>query len=201
MSQSKAKFSTHTMTVVAMLSAIAFILQFFEFGVPFMPSFIKLDLSDLPALIGAFAVGPVGGVCIALIKNIFHLALSSSAGVGELSNFILNAIFVLPAGIIYNKKKTKQRALAGSLLGAVLMAGLSVVTNYFIVYPVYYNFMPKEAILAAYQLIFPGVHNILECLIVFNLPFTFVKAMISVIITFLIYKHISPILKKIGTKN
>lgn len=201
MSQKNTKLSTNSMTVVAMLSAIAFILQFFEFGVPFMPSFIKLDLSDLPALIGAFAVGPLGGVFIALIKNIFHLALTSSAGVGELSNFILNAIFVLPAGIIYQKKKTKQRALAGSILGAVLMALLSVVTNYFVVYPVYYNFMPKEAILSAYQLIFPGVHNILECLIVFNLPFTFMKAMISVIITFLIYKHISPILKKIGTKH
>ncbi len=197
MAQTK-KISTHTMTVVAMLSAIAFILQFFEFGVPFMPSFIKLDLSDLPSLIGAFAVGPLGGVLIALIKNLFHLALTSSAGVGELSNFILNAIFVLPAGIIYKKKKTKQRAIWGAILGAVLMAGLSVVTNYFVVYPVYYNFMPKEAILAAYQVIFPGVNSILECLVVFNLPFTFMKAMISVVITLLIYKPISPILKKIG---
>ncbi len=200
MAQTK-KISTHTMTVVAMLSAIAFILQFFEFGVPFMPSFIKLDLSDLPSLIGAFAVGPVGGVLIALIKNLFHLALTSSAGVGELSNFILNAIFVLPAGIIYKKKKTKQRALWGSILGAVLMAGLSVVTNYFVVYPVYYNFMPKEAIIAAYQVIFPKVNTILECLVVFNLPFTFMKAMISVVITLLIYKPISPILKKIGHKE
>lgn len=189
------------MTVTAMLAAVAFVLMFFEFSVPLMPSFIKMDLSDLPALIGSFAIGPVGGVMIALIKNILHLTVTSSGGVGELSNFILNAVFVLPAGIIYKRKKTRKRALTGSLIGAVLMAVLSVVTNYFIIYPVYYNFMPKETILAAYQIIFPGVDSILDCLIVFNLPFTFVKAMISVVVTFLIYKHISPVLKKIGQQS
>lgn len=198
---SNSRVNVHNMTVIAMLSAVAFILQFFEFSVPLMPAFIKLDLSDLPALIGAYAVGPVGGVVVALIKNVIHLTVSSSGGVGELSNFILNAIFVLPAGIIYRKKKTKGRALAGAVLGAVLMSVLSVFTNYYIIYPVYYNFMPKETIVAAYQVIYPGVKTILQCLIVFNLPFTFIKAMISVVITFLIYKHISPVLKKIGQKN
>lgn len=198
---SNGKMNVHEMAVIAMLSAIAFILQFFEFNIPLMPSFIKLDLSDLPALIGAYAVGPVGGVLIALIKNVIHLAMSSSGGVGELSNFILNSIFILPAGIIYREKKTKARAFAGALIGAVLMAVLSVFVNYFIVYPVYYNFTPKETILAAYQAIFPGVKTILQCLIVFNLPFTFIKAMISVVITFLIYKRISPVLKQIGQKR
>lgn len=201
MEKKSSKININSMTIVAMMSAIAFILQFFEFSVPFMPGFIKLDLSDLPALIGTYAVGPVGGVLIALIKNLLHLPQTSSACVGELSNFILNAIFILPAGILYRKKKTKKRALLGALLGAVLMAVISVPSNYFVVYPVYYNFLSKEAILQAYQIIFPKVDSILDCLVVFNMPFTFMKAMISVVITMLIYKHISPLLKRIGQKR
>lgn len=182
-------------TVTGMLSAIAFILMFLEFSVPVMPSFIKMDLSDLPALIGAFAFGPVSGVIICLIKNLLHLFVTSSGGIGELSNFILGACFVVPAGIIYQKWKGRKSALIGSLVGAAAMALVSVISNYFIVYPVYYNMMPQETILASYQKIYSGVDSILECMIMFNMPFTFVKGLFGVIITFLIYKHISPILK------
>lgn len=187
------------MTMTAMLSAIAFILMFFDFSVPFMPAFIKMDLSELPALIGSFAMGPVSGVVICLIKNLLHLLMSSIGGVGELSNFILGACFVLPAGLVYKKWKGKKAAFLGALAGAALMGAVSIVSNYFIVYPVYYNFMPQETILEAYQLIFPGVRNILECLVVFNMPFTFVKGLFSVIITLLVYKPLSPIIK--GTQQ
>ena len=190
----KSRINVRTMAIVAILSAIAYVLMFMEFGVPLMPGFIKMDLSDLPALIGTFATGPVGGILIALIKNILHLTVTSTAGVGELSNFILNAVFVLPAGLLYKYKRTKASACGGAVLGAVLMAAVSIVSNYFIVYPVYYNFMPEDTILAAYQAIFPGVDSILQSLILFNMPFTFIKAMISVVITFLIYKRLVPIL-------
>lgn len=191
---SKKRVNVYSMGIVAVLSAIAYVLMFMEFSVPIMPGFIKMDLSDLPALIGTFAVGPAGGVFIALIKNVLHLTVTSSAGVGELSNFILNVVFILPAGILYKYKKTKASACGGAVLGAVLMAVVSVASNYFIVYPVYYNFMPEETILAAYQAVFPGVDSILQSLILFNMPFTFVKAMISVVITFLIYKRLVPVL-------
>lgn len=183
------------LTVTAMLSAIAYILMFLDFSVPFMPSFIKMDLSELPALIGSFAMGPLCGVIICLIKNVLHLFITTTGGVGELSNFILGVAFVLPAGLIYKFKKTKKRALAGSLLGAVIMGAFSIVSNYFFVYPVYYNFLPKEAVLAAYQAILPGMDSILECLICFNMPFTTIKGLCSVVITMLVYKHLSPILK------
>lgn len=186
------------LTVTAMLSAVAYILMFLDFSVPFMPSFIKMDLSELPALIGGFAFGPVCGVLICLIKNLLHLFITSTGGVGELSNFILGVSFVLPAALIYRYKKSKKMALLGSLAGAVIMGLFSIVSNYFLVYPVYYNFMDKELILAAYQAIIPSVKSILQCLIWFNMPFTIVKGLFSVIITFLIYKPISPILK--GTR-
>lgn len=189
------RYTARYMTVTAMLSAVAFILMFFDFSVPVMPSFIKMDLSDLPELIGAFAMGPVCGVLVALIKNLLHLTISSTGGVGELSNFLLGAAFVLPAGLIYKSKKTKIRALIGAVSGAVIMGVFSIISNYFMVYPFYYNFMAEDAILAAYQAILPGMKSILQCLICFNMPFTMVKGLISVAITMLVYKPLSPILK------
>ena len=183
------------LTVTAMLSAVAYILMFLDFSVPFMPSFIKMDLSELPALIGSFAMGPLCGVIVCHIKNILHLFITSTGGVGELSNFILGVAFVLPAGIIYKRRKSRKTALLGSLLGAVFMGIFSIVSNYWLVYPVYYNFMPEETVLAAYQAILPSMKSILQCLVCFNMPFTVIKGLFSVVITFLTYKHISPILK------
>ena len=186
---------TRQITITGMLSAIAFILMYLDFSVPLMPSFIKMDISELPALIGSFALGPVSGVCICLIKNLLHLMKTSTGGVGELSNFILGASFVFTAGFFYKKNKTKKAAFLGSLIGAIAMAVISIITNYFIVYPIYTNFMPMEAIIGAYQAILPSADSLLKCLIIFNMPFTFIKGMISVLITFLIYKRLSPILK------
>ena len=183
-------------TVTAMLSAISFVLMYFEFPIPIMPVFIKFDFSDLPALIGTFAYGPLCGVIVCLIKNLLHLMDSNSMLVGELSNFILGAAFVIPAGLIYKFKKTKKSALIGGITGAVFMGVFCVFSNYFIVYPVYYQVaMPEEAILGMYQAILPSMKSILQSLIVFNLPFTVVKGLISVAITMLVYKPLSPILK------
>ncbi|NBH84120.1 ECF transporter S component [bacterium C-53] len=183
------------MTMTGLLSAVAFLLMFFDFSVPLMPAFIKMDLSELPALIGSFAMGPVAGVVICLIKNILHLMKTSTGGVGELSNFILGAVFVFTAGMIYKKVNTRKGALIGSLAGAVVMAVVSIFSNYYLVYPVYTAFMPMEAIIAAYQAINSNIRNLWQALVVFNMPFTFVKAMFSVAITFLVYKRISPVIK------
>ncbi len=183
--------------MTAMLSAIGFILMFCNFAVPFMPDFIRLDVSELPALIGAFSLGPVYGVVICLVKNLLMLTQTSTGGVGELSNFLLGAMFVFPAGMVYQHMKTRKGAIIGSLVGAVCMALGSCITNIFIVYPVYYNFMPKEAILGAYQAIIPAMKSVEQSIICFNMPFTFMKAMLSVIITMLVYKRISPVIKGI----
>ena len=182
------RFSPRNMAMIGMLSAISFILMFLEFSIPIMPSFIKLDLSELPALIGAFAMGPVEGVLICLFKNLIHLMRTSTGGVGELSNFILGAVFVFVAGLIYKLHKNRKGALIGSFVGALAMAVISVISNYFLVYPFYTNFMPMEAIIAAYQAIYPGTKNLLQALVIFNMPFTFVKGLLDVLVTFLIYK-------------
>ena len=115
------------LTVTAMLSAVAFILMFLDFSVPFMPAFIEMDISELPALIGAFSFGPVCGVIVCLVKNLMHLLITTTGGVGEISNFILGAVFVFPAGWIYKRKKTRKRAFLGSLAGAVFFALVSVI--------------------------------------------------------------------------
>lgn len=197
---------TRKITVIGMLSALAYVIMMFDFSVPFMPTFIKMDLSELPALIGAFALGPVEGVLVCLVKNLLHALRTTTGGVGELSNFILGASFVFTAGMIYKFKKNRKTAIIGSVIGALVMALVSIPSNYFITYPFYMNFMPIEQIIAAYQEIvdkvnemFPKVNGhvdgLLQCLIIFNAPFTFLKGMCSAIITFLIYKKISPIIK------
>lgn len=184
-------------TGTAMLTAVAVALQYIEISIPIMPSFIKLDFSDLPELIGAFAYGPLAGVLIAFLKNLIHLAVSQSGFVGELSNFLLGASFALAAGLIYKKKKTKKNALVAGVAGAVVMAAVSLPLNYFIIYPLYYSILgfPEEAILQMYQLLLPSVKSIFQALIIFNVPFTFVKALISAVVTMIIYKPISPLLK------
>lgn len=194
---SGSKDRVRVITVTGVLSAVAFLLQLIEIPLPMlMPTFIKFDFSDLPALIGSFALGPVCGIVIELIKNVLHALLATgSFGVGELSNFVLGAVFVGVAGCIYRRSRSKKGALIASLAGAIVMAAISFPSNLFIVYPVYYQFMPEETILAAYQTILPGMKSVAQSLLVFNVPFTFVKGILDVVITFAVYKKISPILK------
>ena len=186
---------TRLLAGAGMLTAAAVVLQYLEFPIPLMPPFIKFDFSALPALLGAYAYGPIAGVIIELLKNLIHCAVSQSATVGELSNFILGAVFVCTAGLVYRRKKTKTAALIGGLVGAVVMGLFSIPSNYFVVYPFYYNFMPEENVLAAYQKILPSMKSVFQSLLVFNLPFTVVKGLISVAVCMLIYKPLSPILK------
>lgn len=191
----KNKLTARSMAVIAMLAAVSFVLMLFDFSVPLMPSFIKMDLSELPALVGAFALGPVSGVAVCLVKNLLHLFVTSTGGVGELSNFMLGAVFTGVAGWLYQRNKTRKGAFIGALAGAVCMAVVSVFSNYYIVYPVYTAFMPMEGIIAAYQAIYSGIDNLWKALILFNMPFTFVKGMLVTAVTFLIYKKIAPVLR------
>lgn len=156
------------LTGIAMLSAVAFALQFLEFPIPIMPAFIKLDFSDLPELLAAFAYGPLAGVAVAAIKNLIHLPLSSSMYVGELSNFLLGTVLSVAAGAIYKKHKTKRGALAAAVLSAVIMGLISVPVNYWIIYPLYYNVLgfPQAAVLDMYRAILPTTKSILQALFI-----------------------------------
>ena len=192
MSQTKTK--TRLLAGCGMLAAASIALQYLEIPIPIIPSFIKLDFSDLPALIGAFAYGPIAGIIIELVKNLIHMAVSQSGYIGELSNFMLGAVFTFVAGVVYKKYTSKSGALVGGIIGAVCMALISFPSNLFIVYPFYYNFMDKAAVLGMYQAILPSVKSIEQALLIFNVPFTLVKGLICVGISILIYKPLSPIL-------
>ena len=184
------------LTGTAMLGAVAAVLMYLEFPIPIMPAFVKLDVSELPALIASFAYGPVSGILVCLIKNLIKLPSTSTAAVGELFNFVMGALFVGVAGLIYKRNKTRKGAIVGALLGALVMAVVSVPDNYFIVYPAYvvmYH-LPLDAIIGMYQAINPNVNGLLACLLVFNLPFTFVKGALDAVLCFLVYKPLSPIL-------
>lgn len=195
----KSHESIRRLTVAAMLTAIAAVLQYMEIAIPLMPSFVKLDMSDLPALIGAYSLGPWWGVLIQLMKNLLHLPFGSSMGVGELCNFVLGSVFVLVAGLIYQRRKSRGTALMGAILGSVAMAIASLPLNYFAIYPMYVTVLhfPEENIIQAYEAIFGSVARIptsnplLNCLLIFNVTFTLAKGLLNMLICWFIYKPLS----------
>ena len=191
----KQKSLTTKLAVTGMLTALAIVLQYIEFPVPMLvPPFLKMDFSDLPELIAAFVIGPVWGVAVCFLKNLIHIPFGSTGGVGELSNFLLGAVFALTAGLIYQRNKTKKTALLACALGSLAMAVFSFPINYFIVYPVYSNLWfggNMGLIVDMYKLILPFSDSLEKCLVIFNVPFTLVKAIIVSIIAMLIYKPLS----------
>ena len=183
------------LTMTAVLSAIAFVLAFFEFPVPLSPSFARMDLSDLPALIGAFAYGPVSGVLIELVKNALQLLTSSTGGIGELANFIMGSSFVVAAGLIYKHHKTKKTAILACLIASVIMGVVATVVNYFILLPVFESFMPLDQLIASFGEFMPFIKTKLDVVLFNAFPFNLLKGIGISIVTMLLYKRLTPILK------
>lgn len=182
----------------------------FEIPVPVLvPGFIKLDFSDLPAILATFLVSPLSGVIVCLIKNVIHIATSSSVGIGELANFLTSAACVLPAGIIYMLKPTKKMAVVAMLAGALISGAASIFINYFITYPFYMSAfgLTEEAIIGMYSEVVslqseifgisaaPAV-TLWDALIWFNAPFTFLKFAVCSVVVFFIYKPLAKVTKK-----
>ncbi len=180
-----------------LMAAISALLMQVQIGIPLLPNFLKLDVSDFPALIAGYAYGPLAGVWVCLVKNVLHLTVSTTGMVGELSNFILGVLFVVPASWIYRiGKKTQKSAFIGAIVGTISMSIGCIFTNFYVVYPLYYYVMglTTEDLMHMYQSKLPAVRDLWQALIIFNLPLTLLKGAICTGITFLIYKHISPIL-------
>ena len=136
------------------------------------------------------------GVAVCLIKNVLTLIFhGSTGGIGEVCNFLIGAAFVAAEGILYKRNKPRKGAILAALTGSAVMAVVSIPVNYFISYPVYAQmFGGLDKIIAAYQALRPGTNGLMECLLVFNMPFTFVKGLLNSVLCFLIYKPLSPIL-------
>lgn len=195
----KKTFTTRNMVAIALMSAIATVIYYLDFPVPLMPSFIKLDLSNVISLLASFSMGPVAGVIVCLIKNLIHLVIKgmgTTMGIGDIFDFVTSAVFAFTAGMIYLKNKTKKGAVIGCLAGTVVFTAISLIVNYFIVYPIYFKaFGGEMAILGMYKEIMPNVKNIFSALCIFNTPFTFIKGILCALITIIVYKPLSPIIK------
>lgn len=193
------KISTRKMVIIGMMTAIATVVYYLDFGVPFMPSFIKLDFSNVISLLTGFALGPIEGIIVCLLKNMIHVLIKgfgTTMGIGDIFDFVTSATFVLVAAVIYKRNRTKKGAIIATLCGMLAFTFISIPLNYFIVYPIYFKAYGGEAaILGAYQQIMPSVKNIFSALCIFNLPFTFVKGLLCSLITLVAYKPLSPILK------
>ncbi len=187
--------SVRTLTMIAVLSAISFILAFFEFPVPLSPSFARMDLSDLPALIGAFAYGPASGVLIELVKNVLRLFTSATGGIGELANFIMGSSFAAAAGLIYRSHKTKKTAMLACLAASIVMGIMAAVVNYFLLLPAFEAFMPLDQLIASFEEFIPFIKTKLDVVLFNAFPFNLLKGIGISIVTMLLYKRLPPILK------
>lgn len=183
------------LTMTALLAALAYILAFLEFPIPLSPSFARMDFSDFPALIGAFAFGPVCGILVELIKNTLQLFTTSTGGVGEFANFLMGGAYVAAAGLIYQKHKTKQTALIACVVGSIAMGITAAFANYFILLPLFENFLPLNELIAAFGSFMPFIHTKLDIVLFNALPFNLLKGLVIGFVTMLVYKRISPLLK------
>ena len=194
-SRKTAVLSVRTISMTAMLSAVAYLLAFVEFPVPLSPSFARMDLSDLPALIGAFAFGPLSGLLIELVKNALQLLTTSTGGIGEIANFLMGASYVVAAGVIYKRRKTKKTALLACITASFVMGAAAALANYFILLPLFESFMPLDQLIASFGAFLPFIHTKLDIVLFNALPFNILKGLVIGGFTMLTYKRLTPILK------
>lgn len=196
--------TTKNMAVIGIFGALSGLLMLLEIPLLFVaPDFYKLDLSEVPVMITTFALGPVAGILTELIKLLvkFLIKGSSTGGVGELANFLIGCAILIPAGLMYQAKKTKKTAICGLVLGTVCMAAAGVVLNALILLPFYGNLMPMERIIAAGAKIFPQVNSVWSFALWCVAPFNLIKGIVISILTLLLYKHISRVIKEAGNKK
>ena len=183
-------------TYTAVFAAIATVLMYFEFPLPFMPPFLKVDLSGAVVLIGAFIFGIGPAITMIGIKDVIHLTLSQTGGSGELADFLMLSTLVIVAVLLYRAHKTRKMAAVGCVVGSVAMACMGMLTNYFLIIPFYSAVgMPIDQILALCATINPSINGMGAYLLVGVLPFNLIKGAILTVITMLAYKKLSTFIK------
>ena len=181
---------------VGVLGAIAALL-FLIPGIPIVPPIYKLDFSTVPVLLGGFSLGPVPGLLILLVKDLVGLTNSSSMGVGELADFLASAAMMLTAVAIYRRHHSRRGALIGLIAGTAVMTAAAALINYYIVIPFYVAAMnmPAEAIVSMIGKVVPAVDSLPRLIAFATTPFNLLKGVVLSVITFLLYKRLSPLLK------
>lgn len=188
--------NTRYIAKIGILAAIAVILMFFEVPLPMMPSFLKLDASELPAIIGAFILGPMAGVSIEFIKNLLHAANTQTMGIGEIANFLVGVAFILPAGYLYQKYQSRIGAIMSLAVGTLSMMIAASLLNYFILLPLYQAMLhfPLEQIINLGTVANPRIVDLKSFITMAIAPFNLIKGIVISVFTLMIYKKILPIL-------
>ena len=189
--------STNKLVKVSLLSAISFILMFVEMPIPgLFPEFLKIDISDIPALIAGLSMGPLAGVAVEVIKNFLHgIVATTTGGVGEIANIIVGSSFVIGASLIYNRKRN-IKTLILSLVGAtLLMVVVGSVVNYFFLLPFYGQLMGIDAIIGIGKAVNPRVNNLLDFVLWFIGPFNLVKGIMLSILSLPLYKKMEVLIR------
>lgn len=194
------KIKIQWMVKVAATAAVAVVLMLFEFPLPFLaPPFYELDLSEVPVLVGTFALGPLAGVTIELLKIVINLLINGTqtACVGEFANFLIGVAFVIPAELIYRRKKCKKNAVLGMVLGGLTMIIIAGLLNAFVLIPVYSKAfkIPTETIVEMGRAIHTSIDSLAKLVLLCVVPFNAIKVVLVSVITAVIYKPLSPILK------
>jgi ECF transporter S component (folate family) len=191
-------FTVKNVVLIGMFSALAAILETIQMSVPFAPPFYKLDFAELPVLIGAFAMGPVPAVMIAIVKNILKLLIkgTSTYYVGELGNIIGSCFFSVPAALIYRRNKTKKTAMVALAAGVCTAIVGAIFVNCFITLPFYAKvaFGGIENIIAMGTKINPAITNLPTFAAFAIVPFNLLKCSLNAFVTALVYKHVSVII-------
>ena len=192
------KFNVRYLTKVSMLTAIAVVLMYLEFPLPIFPAFLKIDLSDLPALLGGFALGPVAGIIIQLIKNIIHFIVKNdgTGGIGNLANFLVGIALVIPSALIYSRRKNLKNAIIGMSVGILTMIVVASLANYFILWPLYVKLAGIEYLVGASAEANDKIKNLGTYIVYAVVPFNALKAAIVCLLTGFVYKPLSKILHK-----
>ena len=190
--------SVRTLTKNAVLSAVAFVLMYFDFPLPFIPSFYKLDFSETAVMVGGFAMGPGAACAIEGLKILLKILFkgTDTAYVGELANFLIGCAYVLPASFLYRKKKTKQQALIGLVAGTLCMTAVGVIINYTVLLPAYSFFyqLPMDVLIGMGTALIPAITDKLTFVLLATTPFNIIKGILVSVLTVLLYKRISPLL-------
>ena len=196
----KDKMSVRTIAQIGMLGAVAMILMMFEIPLPFAPSFYKIDFSEVPVLIGSFAMGPVAGVSIELVKILLKVLIkgSTTAGVGDVANFLIGIGFCLPAAVVYKKLHSKKGAIVGMAAGTLFMTFVGCFLNAYVLLPTYATafHMPIDDLVAMGTAVNGHITSLFTFVAFAVAPFNLLKGVLVSLIVALIYKKISPVLKQ-----
>jgi riboflavin transporter FmnP len=190
------------MTIMALLGALAVVLMLFEIPLWFAPSFYELDFSEVPVLIGAFALGPVAGMIIELIKILANLVITGTdtAGIGELANFLIGCSIVVPAAMVYHRNKTFKNAIIGLITGTACLVVLGGLMNAFVLLPVYAYFfnIPVDTLIDMGTKVNKSITDMSTFIFYAVVPFNLLKGVSVSLITLLVYKRISRVIKSIA---